>query len=191
MAMPMEHRADYTVLLAQASAGDPRAAGDFFRLAYGELRRMAGGAMRDEMPGHVLQPTALVHEAFLRVWDDGVRWENRRHFFGAAARSMRQILVDEARRRATEKHGGAAQRVSLSAADRESGLPGAERDLMRLDALLAELERLHPRYPRLVELRHFAGFGIEETADLLDVSPATVKRDWAFVRAWLLDRLAP
>ncbi len=98
----MADRADYTVLLAQASAGDQSAASDFFRLAYGELRRLAGGAMRDEAPGHLLQPTALIHEAFLRVWSDGARWENRRHFFGAAARSMRQILVDEARRRATE-----------------------------------------------------------------------------------------
>lgn len=184
----MKDQADYTELLQRASDGDPAAAATFFAQAYAELKRLACGALKGEAGADLLQPTALVHESFLRLWREGARWDNRRHFFGAAARSMRQILVDQARRRDTDKRGQDQPHLSLSAA---TEAPWADRsvELLALDALLDELQGLNPRYVRLIELRHFAGFDIEETADLLEVSPATVKRDWAFVRAWLLDRL--
>jgi RNA polymerase sigma factor (TIGR02999 family) len=184
----MSEGADYTLLLQRASSGDAPASAEFFRRAYAEMRALAEGAMREESAGHLLQPTALVHEAFLRIWREGAHWENRRHFFGAAVRSMRQILVDLARQRDSDKRGRGAVWLSLSAAAAEPA-PGEYVEMLNLDALLHELEAINPRYVRLIELRHFAGFGVEETADLLAVSPATVKRDWAFARAWLLDRL--
>lgn len=176
-----------TLLLQRATDGDAGAGERFFAAVHGELRRMAAAAMRQEAAGHLLQPTALVNEVFLRIWPSGCSWESRRHFFGAAARSMRQVLVDHARRRAADKRGGGALQVSFAAAAEAEADHAI--DLVRLDELLRELERANPRHARLVELRHFAGLGIDEAADALGVSPATVKRDWAFVRAWLLDRL--
>lgn len=185
----MSNEAELTQLLDRAARGDAQASAAFFRAAYAELKRLAGAAMRGERDDHLLQPTALVNEAFLRLCSEPAEWDNRRHFFGAAARSMRQILVDQARRRDAEKRGGGVQMLSLSAAA-DDATPEPRADVLRLDALLGELEALNPRYGRLVELRYFAGMDIPETADLLGVSPATVKRDWAFARAWLLDRLA-
>lgn len=176
-----------TLLLGRAAAGDAAAAQAVFRSVYAELRQLAGAAMRRERDGHLLQPTALVSEAYLRLVQGSPQWENRRHFFGAAARAMRQVLVDESRRRDAEKRGGDVQHVTLGALDGEG--QAAQSDIVRLDELLRQLEALSPRYGRLVELRHFAGLGVEECADLLEVSPATVKRDWAFVRAWLRERL--
>lgn len=179
---------ELTMLLDRAADGDVAAGQAVFAAAYRELHRLARAAMGSEQPGHMLQPTALVNEAFLRLCGDAPRWENRRHFFGAAARSMRQVLIDEARRRDTGKRGAGAQMLTLGAAADVSG-PGINADLLQLEPLLQQLEALNPRYGRLIELRYFAGLGIEDTAALLEVSPATVKRDWAYARAWLLDRL--
>lgn len=179
--------ADLTLLLDRAAAGDAGANEAFYREVYGELRRQARAFLLREADAHLLQPTALVNEAFLKLWQDGARWENRRHFFAAAARGMRQVLVDEARRRDARKRGGDYERVSLGGLGEEE--PSSAVDILRLDRLLDELEKLGPRFGRLVELRCFVGLGIEEAATVLEVSPATVKRDWAFVRAWLLDRL--
>lgn len=176
-----------TWLLQAHAEGDPAAASALFRGVYAELRRMAGAAMRDERHPDLLQPTALVNEAFLRIWNEGVRWDNRRHFFAAAARSMRQVLVDNARRRHADKRGSGAQAVTLALLENQPAEPGI--DLVELGQLVEQLESTQPRLARLIELRTFAGLDIEACADLLDVSPATIKRDWTFARAWLLDRL--
>lgn len=183
----MADDADLTLLLDQAARGDAAAGARFFRATYDELRRMAQRQLHGEHGGHLLQATALVNEAWLRLWPGQPSWDNRRHFFGAAARSMRQVLIDQARRRDAAKRGAGADHVSLAGVDEAQG--DSDVDLLQLDRLLDRLEALNPRFPRLVELRVFAGLGVPECADLLDVSPATVKRDWAFVRSWLQDAL--
>ena len=153
-------------------------------LVYRELRRQAAGYLRKERAGHTLQPTALVHEAYLRLIDQrDVRWENRAHFFGIAAQAMRRILVDHARGRRRVKRGGADQRVTLT----EGALVVEQRsvDVLDLDAALERLAALDPRQARVVELRYFGGLSVEETAEVLDISPATVKREWSMAKAWL------
>jgi len=178
-------RDEVTTLLGLAGGGDERAAGDLMPLVYQELRGLAEAYLRRERPGHTLQPTALVHEAYLRLVDQTrVRWQDRTHFFAVAATSMRRILINHARDRARLKRGGGARRVSLS----ELTEPGAMSDgaLLELDDALTRLGELDARKARVVEHRYFAGLGVEETAALLGVSPATVKRDWEFARAWLL-----
>jgi len=152
-------------------------------LVYQELRRLAGAYMRRERTGQTLQATALVHEAYLRLADAGTPWKDQRHFIGIAARSMRQILVERARARGAQKRWAALDRVTLSdalavAAHEDAALPALDEALTRLEQVDAELARL-------VELRFFAGFSIEETADAMQLSPATVKRRWALARAWL------
>ena len=179
---------DLTRLLDLAAGGDDAAREALFVQAYDELRKLARSSMRRESPGHTLQPTALVNEAYLRLIGPDVRWENRRHFFGAAAQAMRRALVDNARRRDSGKRGGGLERVSLTQVDLAA--EDAQVDVMALDALLAELEQVNPRLVRTIELRYFAGLDIEATAEVLGVAPATVKRDWAYARAWLLERLA-
>jgi RNA polymerase sigma-70 factor, ECF subfamily len=166
---------------------DARGAGDLTPLVYDELRRIAARYIRRERPGQTLQPTALVHEAFLRLAGAGSPWRDERHFVGIAARSMRQILVERARARGALKRWAALDRVTLSAslavaADPESVLPP-------LDEALTRLEAIDPEQARLVELRYFMGLDIEETATALGVSPATVKRRWALARAWLFREL--
>ena len=156
---------------------------DLAPLVYQELRRLAGAYMRRERPGQTLQATALVHEAYIRLAGAGTPWTDKRHFIGIAARSMRQILVERARARGAQKRWGGLHRVSLSdslavAADPESMLPALDEALTRLEALDAE-------QARIVELRFFAGFSIEEAADALGMSPATLKRRWSLARAWL------
>lgn len=178
---------DVTVLLNRVNKGEQKAYGELIGLVYDELRRMAAGRMRMEASGHTLQPTALVNEACLRLMDNGTDWENRRHFFGAAAEAMRRVLVDHARRRNAAKRGGDLHRVTLTNLDFES--PDADVDLLALEDALSVLEKNSPRLARLVELRFFVGLSIEEAATALDVSPATAKRDWAFARSWLLERL--
>ena len=157
-------------------------------LVYQELRRIAAAYMRRERPGQTLQPTALVHEAYMRLANAGTPWTDKRHFVGIAARSMRQILVERARARGAQKRWAGLNRVSLSdslavAADPESMLPA-------LDEALERLEKLDAEQARIVELRYFAGLSIEETADALDISPATLKRRWSLARAWLFRELA-
>jgi RNA polymerase sigma factor (TIGR02999 family) len=160
---------------------------------YEELRRQAGRAMRREGDAHTLQATALVHEAYLRLVDQQrVQWRNRAHFFAIAAQMMRRVLVDHARTRLAAKRGGELQRVTLGdvgAGPAEAG-DGDGVDVLALHEALERLALLDPRQARLVELRYFGGLGIEETAEALEVSPATVKRDWAVARAWLRRALA-
>ena len=174
-----------TALLQAWNAGDEEAGRHLMPLVYGELRRRAAGFLRRERRDHTLQPTALVHEAYLRLVGRHEPWRNRSQFFGIASNLMRQILVDHARRR------GAAKRDGVKVMLDEAVLPAAERevDLVRLDDALVELAALDPRQGRLVELRYFGGLTLEEAAEVLGVSVATVKRDWTLARAWLFDRL--
>jgi RNA polymerase sigma factor (TIGR02999 family) len=158
-------------------------ASDLAPIVYHELKRLAAAYMRREKPGQTLQPTALVHEAYLRLANAGTPWTDRRHFVGIAARSMRQILIERARARGAQKRWAGLNRVSLSdslavAADPESMLPA-------LDEALTRLEQIDPEQARIIELRFFAGFSIEEAADAMGMSPATLKRRWSLARAWL------
>ena len=155
---------------------------------YDELRRLAAAYMRRERPGQTLQATALVHEAYLRLAGAGTPWTDKRHFVGIAARSMRQILVERARARGAQKRWAGLDRVTMTdalavAADAEGMLPA-------LDEALTRLEQVDPEQARIVELRYFAGLSIDETADALGMSPATLKRRWALARAWLLRDLS-
>jgi len=157
-------------------------------LVYRELRKIAAGYIRRERPGQTLQATALVHEAYLRLAGAGTPWTDERHFVGIAARSMRQILVEKARSRGAQKRWAGLDRVTLTASlaaatDPETMLPA-------IDEALARLETIDPEQAKLVELRYFMGLGIEETADVLGISPATVKRRWALARAWLFRELS-
>jgi RNA polymerase sigma factor (TIGR02999 family) len=177
---------DLTLLLKAACSGDPQAHTRLYEAVYAELRRLARANFRRESPGHTLQPTALVNEAFLRL-APACSFENRRHFFGAAAEAMRRILVDHARQRGAGKRGGGLERVTLSGVDVAGD--DALVDVLAVDFALTELGASRPRLAELVSLRCFAGMSIEEAAQALDVSPATAKRDWAFARAWLAERL--
>jgi RNA polymerase sigma factor (TIGR02999 family) len=187
-----------TELLRAWGAGDAQASDALAPLVYAELRRQAQRALRREGTGHTLQPTALVHEAWIRLDDQlGARWESRTQFFAVAAQMMRRVLVDHARTRQAIKRGGAgghaAARVTLGAVDREGpeAAPSLDAvDLLALDDALARLAALDPQKARLVELRYFAGLSIPEAAEALGVSPATVGREWAVARAWLRRELA-
>jgi len=180
---------DVTRLLAAAASGDRRASDDLYRSVYDELRRMARANMRQEKSGHTLQPTALVNEAYMRLAPGSASFEDRRHFFGAAAEAMRRILVDYARKRLANKRGGEFERVTLSDAHE---VPGAQStvDVLQVDAALVELKDESPRLAELISLRFFAGLSIEEASQALQISPATAKRDWTFARAWLQRRFA-
>jgi RNA polymerase sigma factor (TIGR02999 family) len=157
-------------------------------LVYKELRRLAAGYLRREKPGQTLQPTALVHEAYLRLMKDRPdRWQNRAHFCAIAAHSMRQILIERARARGAAKRGGARHRVTLD----DAFAAGENRsiDLLALDEALERLATMDPEQARLVELRFFGGLTVEETAEAMDISPATVKRHWTIAKAWLTREL--
>jgi RNA polymerase sigma factor (TIGR02999 family) len=174
-----------TQLLDSAAAGDRHAAAELLPLVYDELRKLAASRMADEAPDQTLQATALVHEAYLRLIGpaDEVRWENRGHFFAAAAEAMRRILVDTARQKRREKHGGSHRRVELD--DLPGLAPDSHDDLVALDDALTRLAENEPQAARLVELRHFAGLTIPESAQILGISSRTADRLWAFARAWL------
>lgn len=178
---------DVTLLLQAAGSGDRDAYSRLYEAVYAELRRVAGAQLRHEGPGHTLQPTALVNEAYLRLTPGAAGWENRRHFFGAAAEAMRRILVDHARQRQAQKRGAGAERVTLSGIDLPAATAGV--DLLEIDEALTQLGVERPRLAQLVTLRYFAGMSIEEVAEALEISPATAKRDWAFARAWLQERI--
>ena len=172
---------------AVSSSDDRPDAGDAAVKVYNELKRLAHAFMRRERPGQTIQATALVHEAYLRLADGNKPWVDEKHFLGIAARSMRQILVDRARARGAEKRWAGIDRVSLSeslvgAANEEAMLPALDEALKRLEVLDAE-------QARIVDLRFFVGLSIEETADVLGISPATLKRRWALARAWLFKEL--
>jgi RNA polymerase sigma factor (TIGR02999 family) len=173
-----------TRLLMDWSNGDRDALERLTPLVYGELKRLAARYLRRERVGHTLQSTALVHEAFLRLIDQrNVRWQNRAHFFGVAAQMIRRILVDHARARQTAKRGSDAPKLSL---DEAIALPEKkEIDIISLDDALGALAKIDPQQARIVELRFFTGLTVEETAEVLGISPATVKRDWVTAKAWL------
>lgn len=178
-----------TRLLSAISSGDGGAAEELLPVVYEELRALAQAQMAAENPGLTLQPTALVHEAYLRlVGDEDVRWQNRAHFFGAAARAMRRILVERARRVRRERHGGGRRRVPLDAIN--AAAPDDPDVLVELDGALDALESLDPRLSEVVMLRHFAGLSVDETSSALGVSPRTVKRDWQIARAWLYKHIS-
>ena len=180
-------RSEVTVLLQRVNAGDADAPDELMQSLYKELHRLAEALMRRERPGHTLQPTALVSEAYLRLFDRLSQWENRAHFFGAAARAMRRVLIEHGRKRASLKRGGEIARVTFD--DLHVAAEDPDLDLLALDEALNDLNDVDSRLVQVVELRYFAGCSVEQAAELLGVSPATVKRDWTFARAWLYDRM--
>jgi RNA polymerase sigma factor (TIGR02999 family) len=168
--------------------GDASALDALLPLVYDEMRRLAGSYLGREREGHTLQPTALAHEAYIRLIDQrSVSWQNRAHFMGLAAQTMRRILADHARRRGALKRGGGAARVSLE--ESEAAADPREVEIQELDTALEDLAKLEPRQARVIEMRFFGGLSIEESAEVLGVSPATVKRDWTLARAWLFREL--
>jgi len=180
---------DVTALLVQWREGDSAALDALIPIVYADLRRIARARLRGEPAGHPLQTTALVHEVYVRLVDvDRLTFENRAHFFALAARLMRQILVDHARRQRSAKRGGGDTMVTF--ADVLPAVSPNIVDVIALDAALDGLARVEERLSRVVELKFFAGLTIDETAMALDVSPATIERDWAFAKAWLYQRLS-
>jgi RNA polymerase sigma factor (TIGR02999 family) len=177
---------DVTRILSAIEKGDPHAAEALLPLVYDELRKLATQRMAQEKPGHTLQATALVHEAYLRLVDGtkAQHWDSRGHFFAAAAESMRRILVESARKKKRQRHGGGRQRVDLEEA--VSLASSSQDDLLALDEALTRLAAREPAKAQLVKLRYFAGLSIDEAADLMHISRTTAKRYWAFARAWLL-----
>jgi len=174
-----------TVLLSRAQQGDSAATNALFPLVYDELRRLADRYLSAEGPGQTLQPTALVHEAYLRlVGPADVEWENRAHFFGAAARAIRRILIDRARARRRQKRGGGERPLPLEAAA-EIAVDGPNLDILALDEALQQLAAIDPQKAQVVELRFFGGLSVEETAAATGVSASTVAREWQFARIWL------
>ena len=177
---------DISVLLQSIESGDKAAAAELLPLVYEELRRLAAHELRDETSGQTLQPTALVHEAYLRLVGSGdePKWNHRGHFYGAAAKAMRQILVDSARRKKALKRGGDGERLPL---DNELlATSGRNPDLIELDAALRKLEDKRPELVELVSLRYFAGLTMEQSAKSLGISKRSAERNWTYARAWLL-----
>ena len=182
---------DVTALLIAWGRGEAEARERLIPLVYAELRQLAAGAMAAERRDHTLEPTALVHETYMKLIRQAeVPWESRAHFFGVAARLMRQILVDHARAHGAGKRGGGKPRLTLDSA-LATAAGGNEVELIALDDALTALSRIDADQARVVELRFFGGLSVPETAEALGVSAATVKRDWAVARAWLFRRLAP
>ena len=176
---------DVTRILSAIEQGDPSATEQLLPLVYDELRKLAAAKMAQEKPGQTLQATGLVHEAYLRLVNvERVQhWNSRGHFFAAAADAMRRVLVDNARRKGSRKRGGDWRRVELDLG--EIGGPTRGEDVLALDEALEKLSGVDPRSAKLVSLRYFAGLTLQEAAEVLDVSLATAKRDWAYARAWL------
>ncbi len=181
-------RSEVTRLLKEWGDGCHDAIDQLLPRIYAELRRLASSYLRRERPDHTLQPTALVHEAFIKLVDQrAVRWQNRAHFFGIAAQAMRRILVDHARAHAADKRGSGQRPVSLDEASIAIGAPDI--DLIALDEVLTRLAALDPQQSRVVELRFFGGLTLDETAEVLNISPATVGREWTLAKAWLYAEL--
>jgi RNA polymerase sigma factor (TIGR02999 family) len=185
-----------TQILARIGEGHGSAAAELLPLVYDELRRLAHARLAKEAPGQTLQPTALVHEAYLRLVGEGggdggpvaAKFDNRAHFFAAAAEAMRRILVERARHRAAQKHGGGRQRVPLM--DVPDWTEPEPDEMLALDDALEQLAQSDRRLSEVVMFRYFAGLTIEQTAEAMNASPATVKRDWNYARAWLFDQVA-
>lgn len=183
--LPHKDVSDATLLLTAVEQGDPKAAEKLLELVYDELRRLASSKMARETPGQTLQPTELVHEAWLRlVGAKSPKFENRAHFFSAAAEAMRRILIDRARRKLTQRHGGGFQRVDLEGQDLSA--PGADEQLLAVHEVLDDLAKEHPIQAEVVKLRYFAGMTNEETAQVLGISLTTTKAYWRFARTWIL-----
>lgn len=173
-----------TQILCDLREGKRVSTNEFFHLVYAELRQLAAQQMARERPDHTLVPTALVHEAFMRLFGEKLpSWENRAHFFGAAAQAMRRVLVDHARKHQAQKRGGGRKRVTLD--ENVSTSDVATDEVLEVDAALKKLSELDPRKGKLVELRFFGGLSVEQTAHVLGVSQRTVKRDWSYAQAWL------
>jgi RNA polymerase sigma factor (TIGR02999 family) len=176
---------DVTRILSAIEQGEPRAAEELLPIVYGELRKLAAQRMARERPGHTLQPTALVHEAYLRLVDveKAQHWRSRGHFFGAAAEAMRRILIERARRRGAKKHGGGRRRVDLDGVD--AAAPKSLGDVLALDEALRRLEKTDPVAAELVNLRYFAGLSMPQAAEALGLSLRTAERNWTYARTWL------
>jgi RNA polymerase sigma factor (TIGR02999 family) len=180
---------DVTTILQAVSRGDERAADQLLPLVYAELRRLAQSYLAAERPGHTLQATALVHEAYLRLVDQTrVEWRSRGHFFAVGAQAMRRVLVDSARARGRDRRGADWQRISLDAAAEIAGAPG-DTGVIELDEAIQRLAEIHPEKARIVELRYFGGLTAEEVAGVTGVSLSTVERSWRYARAWLYREL--
>ena len=180
-----ESPGEVTLLLRKLREGQSDAAEQLIRLVYPELRRIAGACMRDERPGHSLQPTALINEAWLRLAGQSqIAWRDRAHFFGLAARMMRRILVDHARARLAEKRGAGALVLNLEWVEIDSS-PRKLEEILAVDEALERLRQLDPQQARIVEMHYFAGMTVKETAAALGISPRTVDREWALASAWL------
>jgi RNA polymerase sigma factor (TIGR02999 family) len=174
---------DVTSILEALDRGEPKAADDLLPLVYDELRKMASARMAQEAAGQTLQPTALVHEAWLKLAGSRQSWTSRAHYFGAAAEAMRRILIDRARKRNRVRHGGGLQRVDLESV--ELAATTDDETLLRLDEALTKLATEDPVKAKLVQLRYFAGLTIADAARALSISDATAKRYWTYARAWL------
>lgn len=178
---------DVTRILSAIDRGDAKATDELLPLVYEELRLLAAQRLSREVPGQTLQATALVHEAYIRlVGDEPRNWDGHRHFFAAAAEAMRRILVDNARRKKSQKHGGDRQRIDLDEAEPACASPSSPDNLIALDEALERLAEKDRVKADLAKLRHFAGLTNEQAADVLGISPTTAKRYWAYARAWLL-----
>jgi RNA polymerase sigma factor (TIGR02999 family) len=176
-------------LLESFKAGRETAPEQLLPLVYTELKRQAARYLRRERAGHTLQATALVHEAYMRLLEQrDVQWQNRAHFIGIASQAMRRILIDHARTRARHKRGG--QQPNITLLEHHAVQQGPAIDVLALDQALTRLQRIDERQARIVELRYFGGLSVEETAGVLEISPATVKRDWTMAKAWLFGQLA-
>jgi RNA polymerase sigma factor (TIGR02999 family) len=189
--MPQTSTHELTQMLIQLSEGKAQVVDDILPLIYDELRSLASNYLRRERSDHTLQPTALVHEAYIKLIDQTqVKWQNRAHFFGIAANIMRRILVDYARKHGANKRGGDAEKLPLE----EEILivsDGKSAELLALDEALENLSKVDPQKSKIVELRYFGGLSVEETAEVLGVSEITVKRHWRMAKAWLYGQLAP
>ena len=185
------HEGEITLVLSRIDQGDPQAGDQLLPLVYDELRRLAAAKMAREAPGHTLQPTALVHEAWLRL-DGGkqLTWANRAHFFAAAAECMRRILIDQARSKKAVRHGGGLLRVSADSTGFELASPESDdEELLLLNEALTALAAIDPRKAELVKQKYFVGLTLEDAADLLGISHSTAHRDWAYARSWLFHEM--
>jgi RNA polymerase sigma factor (TIGR02999 family) len=179
---------DVTHVLERVGHGEAQAADELLPLVYDELRNLAAQRMSREAPGHTLQPTALVHEAWLRlVRNESVRWNGRAHFFGAAAEAMRRILIEKARRKRAQRHGGGQAKLDLD--ELEIAAPEEEEEMLDLNDALEQFARFDPRKAELVKLRYFVGLTTQEAAEILGISVPTADRWWSYSRAWLLQEI--
>lgn len=182
---------DTTLVLQRINAGDPNAAAELLPLVYDDLRRLAAARLARENPGQTLQPTALVHEAWLRLGgDQQPSWSNRAHFFAAAAESMRRILIDQARRKRAQRHGGDYAKVSANITGFDVAAPtDDDEELLLVNEAIDALASHDARKAELVKHKYFAGLSLEETAEVLGISVATAKREWAYARTWLYNEV--